>query len=152
MRLARTSRTSSRNPCCALVLVQEVEEHECDQRYRDLNAHGVLGAADEMGDFQHLFHQAEEQLDQPAPLVEIGDLLGGRVEIVGEDAQRLAGVGRHDISRTACCIGFWRLLACRAGKKPMRSDRARDPGSSGGSRAWQSGVLVLNRVTMRQQA
>ena len=46
-----------------------------------------------MADFQRLLDPAEEQLDLPAALVELGDLLGGGVEVVGEDAQRLAGLG-----------------------------------------------------------
>jgi hypothetical protein len=34
----------------------------------------------------------EEQLDRPAALIEIGDFLGGGVEVVAEDGQHLAGV------------------------------------------------------------
>ena len=41
---------------------------------------------------------------------------------------------------------------CRAGRKPMRSRQDVDPGGSGRSSRLSSGVLVLNRVTMRQPA
>lgn len=45
-----------------------------------------------MGDLQGLLDPTEEQLDGPSPLVEICDLLGFGVEIVGEDTQDFAGV------------------------------------------------------------
>ena len=57
-----------------------------------MDADGVLGGAEELGDFEGLFDPSEEQLDVPAALVEIGDVLGGGVEIVAEDAQDLAGL------------------------------------------------------------
>ena len=63
-------------------LAQQVQQQEGDQRGSDLNAHRVLGTADQVRDFQGLLHQAEEQLDLPAPLVEVGDLRCRRVEIV----------------------------------------------------------------------
>jgi hypothetical protein len=47
------------------------------------------------GDFQGLLHHPKEQFDLPAPLI-VGDFLRGRVQIVGENAQRLARLQRHD--------------------------------------------------------
>ena len=44
-------------------------------------------------DLKGLLDPAEEQLDGPAALVEVGDLLGGGIEVVAEDAQHLAALG-----------------------------------------------------------
>src|ERR1700693_1364081 len=76
-------------------LLQEVQEQKGDQGYGDLNANGILGTADEVGDLQGLLHGAEEQLNLPATLVEIGDLLCRSIEIIAEDTQLLAGLGHH---------------------------------------------------------
>ena len=106
--------------------------------------------SDEFRDPERLFHQTEEQLDPPAALVEIGDLLGGRVEIVGHQAQGFAAFGPdHDLTH-GLCIGFLRFIACRAGRKPIRSPSSVDPGGSGRSRGLFNGVLVLKRVTRGQ--
>src|SRR6266849_5427029 len=77
-------------------LVQYSQQQESDQRDGDLNANRVLGTADKMGDFQGLLHHAEEQLDLPAPLVEVGDFFGGGVQIVGQNAQGPASLHSHD--------------------------------------------------------
>jgi hypothetical protein len=45
-----------------------------------LDAHGVLRGAQELGDFEDLLDPAEEQLDGPAALVEVGDFLGAGIE------------------------------------------------------------------------
>ena len=42
----------------------------CDQSDRDLNTYRVVGAADEMRNFEDLLHDAEEQLDLQASLIE----------------------------------------------------------------------------------
>ncbi len=44
---------------------------------------------------KRLLDPAEEQLDLPALLVEVCDLFGRCVEIIGDDAQHLAGVDDH---------------------------------------------------------
>ncbi len=44
-----------------------------------------------MGDLQGLFDPAKEQLDRPSPLVQVGDFLCACLQIIGEDAQHLAG-------------------------------------------------------------
>ena len=62
-----------------------------DKSNEDLDADGVLGGAEEVLDPEVLLGPFEEQLDLPTLLVEVGDLLGWGVEIVGEDAQDLAG-------------------------------------------------------------
>ena len=97
MRLLATRRVKvSRVVTLLCRLCAMAQQQKGDQRDRDLNAHGVLGTAEELGDFQRLLHHPEEQFDLPAALVEVGDLLRRRVEVVGEQAQPLAGFGRHD--------------------------------------------------------
>src|SRR5215469_15431063 len=78
---------------CFLGCLSEAKEQESDQGDGDLDADGILGGAEEAGDAEHLLDPSEEKLDGPATLVESGDLRGGSVEIVAEDAQHLAGVG-----------------------------------------------------------
>ena len=80
---------------CCVWLVGEAEQKEGDQSDDDLDFHGILGGADEGLDAQILLHPFEEQLDLPAALIEIGDLAGGCLEVVGEDAQHLAGLDPH---------------------------------------------------------
>src|SRR6185437_11036059 len=77
-------------------LVQHSQQQEGDQRDGDLNANGVFGTADKMGDFQGLLHHTEEQFDLPASLIEVGDFLGGGVQIVGQNAQGSASLHGHD--------------------------------------------------------
>ena len=55
--------------------------------------HGVLRVADEGLDLQILLDPAEEDLDLPALLVDIGDGLGRQPEMVGEKHVTLAGGG-----------------------------------------------------------
>src|SRR5262245_50977606 len=59
---------------------------------RDLDAHSVFRHPDEALDAQGLLDPAKEQLDLPALLVEIGNLLGRSIEIVADDAKDLAAV------------------------------------------------------------
>src|SRR5260221_6599245 len=68
----------------------EAQQEEGDEGDGDLNAHGIFAGADELSDLQRLLDPAEEELDGPAPLVEVGDLLRACREIVAEDAQNLA--------------------------------------------------------------
>ena len=72
--------------------VDQLEQQESDQGDGELNADGVLADSKELADFEVLLDPTEEQLDGPATLVEIGDLLGGGIEIVGEDAQDFTGL------------------------------------------------------------
>ena len=72
-------------------------------------------------DLQGLLDHTEEQLDLPAPLVEVGDLAAGASRSLLRIRSFLPVSVITTISRTASCIGFWRLLACRPGRKPMRS-------------------------------
>src|SRR6266853_6558077 len=80
---------------CLRHLLQQVKEQKGDQCHGDLNAHGILGATDEMRDLQGLLQQPEEQFNLPTSLVEVCDLLCRRIEIIGEDAQLLARLRHH---------------------------------------------------------
>ncbi len=56
--------------------VRETQQQECDERHGDLDADGILRCAEEFPDPQRLLDPAEEQLDLPSLLIEIGDDLG----------------------------------------------------------------------------
>ena len=72
--------------------VSDPEDEESDQRDGDLRLDCVLAGAEKALDLEVLLDPAEEQLDLPASLVELGDALGRRLEIVGEEPQCAAGV------------------------------------------------------------
>ena len=74
-------------------IVGQAQQQKRNQRDHNLDANGVLGGPEEVADFQDLFDPSEEQLDGPAPPVKVGDVLCARHQIVGEDAQYLAGLG-----------------------------------------------------------
>src|SRR5262249_59121624 len=73
-------------------VVSQAQQQEGDQRDRDLNADGVFGGSEEVADLQSLLDPSKEQLDRPSSLVQVGDLLRARREIIGENAQHLAGI------------------------------------------------------------
>jgi hypothetical protein len=75
--------------------VGEAEQQVGDQRHGDLDANGVLGCADEVADPEGLLDPAEEQLDGPAALVEIGYFLGRSVDVIAQDTDHLACVDIH---------------------------------------------------------
>jgi hypothetical protein len=52
----------------------EAEEQKGDQCDGDLDAHGIFRGPEKAANFEGLFDPAEEQLDRPTPLVELGDL------------------------------------------------------------------------------
>src|SRR3974390_1308726 len=60
-----------------LSLLRQAQEQEGDERHGELDADGVLAAAEEPPDLKGLLDPAEEQLDLPAALVERRDFLGG---------------------------------------------------------------------------
>ncbi len=67
--------------------LRQPQEHKDGQCDGDLNAYGIFGDADKALDPQGLVDPAEEQFDLPALLVEVGDLGGWSIQIVGHDAQ-----------------------------------------------------------------
>src|SRR5439155_25676988 len=66
-----------------------------DQGDGDLNADCILGGSNEMSDSKRLLDPAEEQFDLPALFVKVCDFFCPCVEIIGHDAQQLAGVDDH---------------------------------------------------------
>src|SRR5437879_5229451 len=61
----------------------------------DLNADFILGDSDEVPDSKRLLDLTKEQLDLPALFVEVCDLFGRRIEVIGDNAQQLTGVDDH---------------------------------------------------------
>ena len=84
----------------------ETEQQQGDQSSGDLDAHGVLGAAEEVSDPRGLLDPAKEQLDGPASLVEIGDLLRRRRETL-PDSRGPSPAMTVGTSRSLC-----RLVLC----------------------------------------
>src|ERR1700755_315109 len=71
---------------------QQQEGDECDC---DLDANSIFGGADEAGNLEGLLDPAEEQLDGPTSLVEIGNILCAGIQIVRQDTQDLSVVSRN---------------------------------------------------------
>src|ERR1041384_4939162 len=76
-------------------VVSQPQQQEGNQGDRDLNANRGFRGSEEVADLQGLLDPAKEQLDRPAPAVEIGNLLRAGLKIIGEDAQHLAGLDRN---------------------------------------------------------
>lgn len=64
---------------------QEIGDHGDDHR----DQHGILGGAEKAFDLEVLLDPFEKQFDLPALLVQIGNRLGGAVEVVGDEDQPL---------------------------------------------------------------
>jgi len=64
-----------------------------DQGRIDLAHHGVLGVPDEGLDLQVLLDEAEENLDLPTFLVDVGDGLGRQLKIISEKDVAFIGGG-----------------------------------------------------------
>ena len=94
---------------CLLPGVRQSQQQERDQRDGDLNAHRVLGGADEALDLQTLLDPAEEQLDLPALLVDLGDFVGwgnrDRWSGCATPCRCRAGPEPHASHRTSGCCG-----------------------------------------------
>src|SRR5262249_53492216 len=73
----------------------EPQQQKGDESDGDLDANSIVGGSEEASDFQGLLDPPKEQLDGPAALVEVSDLLRAGVEIIGENTQNLAAIGRH---------------------------------------------------------
>ena len=73
-------------------IVGQTQQQKGDEGYGNLNANRIFGGSQEVADFQSLFDPSKEQLDSPSTLVQIGDFLRARGQIIGQDAQHLAGV------------------------------------------------------------
>jgi hypothetical protein len=78
-------------------VMQDAQQQEGDQRNIDLDAHGVFTAAQEAADLEILLEPLEQQLDVPALFVELGDVGGGALEVIGQQIQRLVVIGRATV-------------------------------------------------------
>ena len=76
-------------------IVRQAQQQKSYEGDRNLNANGVLGGAQEVADFQGLFDPSKEQLDGPSTLVQIGNFLCARGQIIGEDPQHPAGLDHN---------------------------------------------------------
>ena len=68
------------------------QDEEGDQGDGDLDAHCIFADADEALDPERLLDPAEKQFDLPTLLVEVCDLLCRSIQVIGDDAQHLAGI------------------------------------------------------------
>ena len=73
-------------------IVREAQQQKGYEGDRNLNANGVLGGAQKVADFQGLLDPSKEQLDGPSTFIQISDFLCAHGQIIGEDAQHLAGL------------------------------------------------------------
>src|SRR6516162_7324707 len=82
-------------------VMQDAQQHKSDQRDINLGAHGVLVAAEKAADLEVLLEPFEQQLDVPALFVELCDLDGGPLQVVGEQIEGLVviGAGDHDLAQ-----------------------------------------------------
>src|SRR5215467_7693055 len=82
-------------------LMGEAQQQESDQCDSDLDTHGIFGGSEEVSDLQGLLDPAEEQLDGPPALVEVGEFLRGRSDIRLKEAKHLAGneTGMHLVNK-----------------------------------------------------
>src|ERR1700722_483189 len=99
-------------------LLQHAQPEMDDEGDGDLDAHRVFRSSDELRDPERLLHHPEEQFDLPAALVEAGDLLGRRVEVVGENAQPLAGFGLDGDFAHRLPDRIFALVALTGGQEP----------------------------------
>src|SRR6266511_892183 len=131
-------------------IMRQAQQHEGDQRDRNLNANRVFGGSQEVGDLQGLFDPSEEQLDGPAPLYKSAISCALATRSLVKMRTILPVSITTFISRTRFAIGFLREAARRCGRYPVRSLRTGDPGSTGRFSTTAKGGLALSRVMMRQ--
>jgi hypothetical protein len=107
--------------------LRETQQQEGDEGNGNLDAHGILARTEKSADLEDLLDPTKEQLDRPAPLVEIGGLPGGASRSFESSRSTSPVSVTTRTSRTASCIGLRRHLAWRAARKPMRSERMLPP-------------------------
>jgi hypothetical protein len=150
-----------------LVILSPAQEQEGDEGDGDLDAHGVLGGSEEVADFECLLDPAEEQLDGPTALVEVGDFLGRGLEVIAEDAQDFAGVGLDAHLANRVAEGIFSALSLALWQQPnavgedVGSFRqvefsgysqgrigleAGDDAAAGGMQAGPPGVVVVSEI------
>src|SRR6516162_7541248 len=96
-------------------VMQDAQQHKSDQRDINLDAHGVLVAAEKAADLEVLLEPFEQQLDVPALFVELCDLDGGPLQVVGEQIEGLVviGAGDHDLAQADIVERVERSAAAR---------------------------------------
>ncbi len=109
-----------------LVCLRHTQNDERNEGHSDLDADGIFRFPQQMLDFQRLLDPFEEQLDCPAALVEIGDLVRCGVQIVRQDTQDLARFGAnrdlaHGFAERVLAVSG---LACRKKTDAIRQDAA----------------------------
>ena len=82
-------------------VVQDAQQHKGDQRDIDLDAHGVLTAAEKAADLEVLLEPFEQQFDVPALFVELCNLDRRPLQVVGEQIEGLVAIaaGDHDLAQ-----------------------------------------------------
>ena len=128
--------------------MQGAQKKKGNQSDGDLYAHGVLRASDELRDPERLFHHPEEEFHLPAALVEVGDLLSRRVEIVGQKAQGLTGLGPDDDLAHRV---LHRVFAVRGLPGGQKADPVAEHGRSGLKRHFARGVERRVRLEARHK-
>ena len=113
-------------------LLEDGHQEVGADRRPDLDAHGVVGGADERADAQVLFDPAKEQFDLPTRLVELGDFEGRQREVVGQENERVL-VGGIDVTNPAQQVGV--TLARIKAAQPDRLIAAQARGSVHGTAA-----------------
>src|SRR6516162_11577023 len=115
-------------------LLQDAQQQKGDQRDIDLGAHGVLAAADKAADLEVLLEPLEQQLDLPALFVELRDVGGGTLEIVGEQIERLVviGAGDDDLAQLGLVKRVDRRAAARLAMTDLEAAVGHDPVARGG--------------------
>ena len=108
-------------------------------RRPDLDAHGVVGGADERANAQVLFDPTKEQLDLPARPVDLGDLERGQREMVGQEDERVFAT-RIDVSNPAQQVGI--ALARIEAAQPDRLIAAKSRRSVHGTTGAHIGMQV----------
>ena len=77
-------------------VVQDAQQHKGDQSDVDLDAHSVFAAAEKAADLEVLLEPFEQQLDVPSLFVELCDLDGRALEVIGEQIEGLVVIGRSN--------------------------------------------------------
>jgi hypothetical protein len=77
-------------------VVQDAQQHKGDQRDIDLDAHSVFTASEKAADLEVLLEPLEQQLDLPSLFVELCDLEGRSLQVVGKQIEGLVVIGADD--------------------------------------------------------
>ena len=126
-------------------LMQDAQQQKSDQRDIDLGAHGVVAAAEKAADLEVLLEPFEQQLDLPALLVELCDVGGGALEIVGDQKEWLVviGAGDDDLAQFDLVKRVDGGAAARLAMADLEAAVGHDPVACGGLLADLAALRVL---------